>query len=100
MNQIDLHGQTVHEAWKTFSEHVSDCYFNDIKATTVITGHGQIGEELIAWVHANKHCQHASKGRNTGAYTVAIKKNKKHKPTVKANTTVDLSQLIKKWNNH
>ena len=50
-HDLDLHGYTVHEAWKKFNQHLDDCYFACRKKTVVVTGHGQIGNELVAWVH-------------------------------------------------
>ena len=48
--KLDLHGYKVHDAWKEFTRHISDCYYKDIKETEIITGHGKIAEEIIAWV--------------------------------------------------
>ena len=55
---LDLHGYTIHNAWKVFNEHVEQCYYKGQKKTVVITGHGQIGNELIAWVHNNQFTEH------------------------------------------
>ena len=100
MNEIDLHGYTVHDAWKEFTTHVAECYFDNIKSTTVITGHGKIAEEIRAWVHANQYCKTIQRSRNTGAFIVHIKKNKsKKKEDTKAEKPkVDLSPLLKKFN--
>jgi len=38
MNELDLHGNNVHEAWKLFTDHVAKCYFDNIKSTIIITG--------------------------------------------------------------
>ena len=103
MSKIDLHGNTVHEAWKIFSDHVSDCYSNNIKSTTVITGDGKIAKEIIAWVHANQHCKTAKRGRNTGSFIVDIKTNKTTKiikSATKSSTEVDLTPLLKKFNSY
>jgi|TARA_R110000765_G_scaffold333962_1_gene424418 hypothetical protein len=100
MNELDLHGNTVHEAWKLFTDHVAKCYFDNIKSTIIITGHGKMSEELLAWVYANQHCKTARLGRNTGSFIVDVKKNKTNKPTAKVNTTVDLTPLLKKFNSY
>jgi len=100
MNEIDLHGYTVHDAWKEFTKHVAECYFDNIKSTMVITGHGKIAEEIIAWVYANQYCKTAKRGRNTGAFIVDIRKNKSNKKSKVEVPTVDLSPLLKKFNSY
>ena len=57
MNELDLHGYKVHDAWKEFSQYIQQCYLDEIKTTTIITGHGKIAEEIIAWVYANQYCK-------------------------------------------
>lgn len=94
---LDLHGYTVHAAWKAFTEHVSDCYYANKKSTIVVTGHGQIGSEIIAWVHANKHTKSCSRmDPNTGAYKIMLHQFSK----VKKNKAepVNLIELYKKYN--
>ena len=98
MNEIDLHGYT--DAWKEFTKHVAECYFDNIKSTMVITGHGKIAEEIIAWVYANQYCKTAKRGRNTGAFIVDIRKNKSNKKSKVEVPTVDLSPLLKKFNSY
>ena len=94
---LDLHGYTIHNAWKVFNEHVEQCYYKGQKKTVVITGHGQIGNELIAWVHNNQFTEHCERlDPNKGAYTVKIKKKKTIKE--KTNTPLDLTALYKKFN--
>ena len=100
MKEIDLHGYTVHDAWKEFTKHVAECYFDNIKSTMVITGHGKIAEEIIAWVYANQYCKTAKRGRNTGAFIVDIRKNKSNKKSKVEVPTVDLSPLLKKFNSY
>ena len=73
MNEIDLHGYTVHDAWKEFTKHIAECYFDNIKTTMVITGHGKMSEEILGWVYANQYCKTARRGRNTGAFIVDIR---------------------------
>ena len=76
-HDLDLHGYTVHEAWKKFNQHLDDCYFACRKKTVVVTGHGQIGNELIAWVHNHARAEYAQRlDPNKGAYIIKIKKNK------------------------
>lgn len=97
---LDLHGYTVHSAWRKFNQHVTDCYHNGSKSTVIITGHGQIGSELVAWVHNNQYTKSCSRlDPNTGAYKVLLNKNKL---VPKENSQpVDLTGLYKKFNkNH
>lgn len=100
MNELDLHGYKVHDAWKEFSKHIQQCYLDELKTTTIITGHGKIAEEIIAWAHANQYCKTIQRSRNTGAFIVHIRKNKsKKKEDTKAEKPkVDLSPLLKKFN--
>ena len=101
-SKLDLHGYKVHNAWKEFSKHVQQCYLDNTKTTTIITGHGKIAEEILAWGHANQYCKTVQlDGRNTGAYIVHIRKNNRKKTNEKAEKPkLDLSALIKKFNNH
>jgi len=100
MNELDLHGNTVHEAWKLFTDHVNKCFDDNIKSTIIITGHGKMSEEILAWVHANQQCKTARQGRNTGSFIIDIKKNKTNKPATKVSTEVDLTPLLKKFNSY
>jgi DNA-nicking Smr family endonuclease len=104
MIKLDLHGYTIHNAWKEFTRHVNECYYNEIKETEIITGHGAIAEEIIAWVHSNVNCKTIIRNpKNTGAFLIKIKKKKlSHKVTIGEvkKPTLDLSKLIKKFNDH
>lgn len=97
---LDLHGYTVHEAWRKFNDHVSDCYYAGHKKTIIITGHGQIGNELIAWVHNSQYATECSRlDPNTGAYTVKIKNSKHRKPRDKRpDTALSIKELYLKYN--
>ena len=100
MNELDLHGYKVHDAWKEFSKYIQQCYLDEIKTTTIITGHGKMSEEILAWVYANQYCKTAKRSRNTGAFIVDIRKNKSNKKLDVKAPTVDLSPLLKKFNSH
>jgi len=94
---LDLHGYTVHNAWKIFNERIEQCYYKGQKKIVVITGHGQIGDELIAWVHNNPLTEHCERlDPNKGAYTVKIKKKKDIKQPEQQ--PLDLTALYKKFN--
>ena len=47
--KLDLHGKTIHEAWRTFKEHTEICRLNGIPKFVVVTGYGKIYEELPRW---------------------------------------------------
>ena len=47
--KLDLHGKTIHEAWRTFKEHTEICRLNGIRKFVVVTGYGKIYEELPRW---------------------------------------------------
>jgi len=102
MKELDLHGFKVHDAWKEFSKHVAECFFSNIKQTTIITGQGKIAEEIIAWVYANQYCKTATREQhNTGSIVVHIRKNKTNtKQSTIEKPKVDLSPLLRKFNNH
>lgn len=96
--KLDLHGYTVHNAWHAFTEHLSDCYYKGVKETVIVTGHGQIGNEIIAWVHNNPHARYCERmDPNTGAYNVKLHK-KKSTDVVTKKQQVDLSKLLDKYN--
>ena len=104
MIKLDLHGYRVHDAWKEFTKHIYDCYYNETKEKEIITGHGAIAEEIIAWVHSNTNCKTIIRQpKNTGAFLIKIKKKKvSHKVTIGEiqKPKLDLSKLIKKFNDH
>ena len=100
--RLDLHGYTVHDAYKKFVEHISDCYASEIKETVIITGYGQIGDEIVAWTHHNAHIKHIARmDPNKGAYRVKIKQNthntSKTHNSQKTAETLDFSKLLKKY---
>lgn len=94
---LDLHGYTIHNAWYRFSSYVYDCYLQGHKSIVVITGHGQIGNEIPAWVHNNQYTTSCSRlDPNTGAYKITLIKNKQVPKEEKH--PVDLTGLYKKFN--
>ena len=102
MADLDLHGFKVHNAWKEFTRHITECYFSSIHHTTIITGHGKISEEILAWVRANQYCKTAKHSdNNSGAVVVHIRKNKDNqKASTIEKPKVDLSPLLKKFNSY
>tara|TARA_B100000953_G_scaffold296497_1_gene289530 strand:+ start:1332 stop:1640 length:309 start_codon:yes stop_codon:yes gene_type:complete len=102
MNKLDLHGFKIHNAWKEFTRHITECYFGNIKQTTIITGQGKIAEEILAWVRANQYCKTAERNdNNSGAVVVHIRKNKDNqKASTIEKPKVDLSPLLKKFGSY
>ncbi|OUU18506.1 MAG: hypothetical protein CBC05_02145 [Crocinitomicaceae bacterium TMED45] len=50
MSRLDLHGFTVHDAWKRFSTWIQDVQQDDsVKSVTIVTGQGEIHKELPRW---------------------------------------------------
>lgn len=95
---IDLHGYTVHAAWKKFNSFVTDAYFHGHKSIVVITGHGQIGSEIIAWCHHHERVKSCERmNPNTGAYRITIVKQPKDIDNDTVKNQVDLYKLLKKY---
>jgi DNA-nicking Smr family endonuclease len=96
MSRIDLHGMTVHTAWKKYRNTTQDCYHKQVKKITVITGHGQMSAEFQGWVSADPFALSCERQNpNTGSWTVRIKKNSNVTPIPEP---VDLTGLYKKFN--
>jgi DNA-nicking Smr family endonuclease len=98
-SSIDLHGYTVHAAWRKFNSFVTDAYFHGHRSIVVITGHGQIGSELIAWCHQHERVQSCQRmNPNTGAYRVTIVKQPKKTESESSTNQLNLYKLINKYN--
>lgn len=96
MPAIDLHGMTVHSAWKTYRKTTQDCYNNQVKKITIITGHGIMAKEFKGWVEADPFAVSCERQNpNTGSWVVRIKKNTYITPEPEP---VDLTGLYKKFN--
>ncbi|MDB4378606.1 Smr/MutS family protein [bacterium] len=97
--KIDLHGYTIHVAWKEFTSHVTNCYHQRIKTTMVITGQGDIAKELPSWASNNPYVRSCDLSqRNPGIYTIKISKAPAKQQTYNQTTKVDLSPLLAKFN--
>ena len=97
---LDLHGYTLHVAWKEFCSHITNCYQQKLKTTTVITGQGEIAKELPIWAENNKHIRECIKSkRNPGMYIINISKSPIQPYKYNQSTKVDISPLIAKFNN-
>lgn len=95
----DLHGMTVHTAWKYYRDVTQRCYQKNIKKITVITGHGIMSAEFQGWVSADPFASRCQRDNpNTGSWTVWIKKNSIAKKQHRQSEPVDLACLYKKFN--
>ena len=100
---LDLHGYTLHTAWKMFNQHISGCYYNRLNYTIVITGYGTIQEELPQWAKLNKHVMDClQQNPNAGSFKVYLHKYKPRLSVAKKQqNVVDISPLLKKYSkNH
>ena len=71
---LDLHGHTVHTAWRRFREYTERCYRAGNKKIIVITGHGIMGQEFPGWCAADPYVVSVSRlDPNKGAWTVVLK---------------------------
>ena len=74
---LDLHGYTIHEAWKRFRQYTHGAYLDGKKSIVVITGHGAMQGEFQGWCEADPYVTSAKRmDPNAGAFTVKIKKKK------------------------
>jgi DNA-nicking Smr family endonuclease len=92
---LDLHGLTVHNAWQKYRSHTQLCYYNKVKKTIVITGHGIMSKEFMDWVNADPYtikCEQLNP--NTGAWRVHIRKSNSQPTNSKP---INLLQLYKKF---
>ena len=96
---IDLHGYTVHAAWKKFRSHTEQCYRENQKSTVVITGHGLMSSEFPGWCDADPYVSgHRRMSPNTGAWMVSIKKPLVPRPKEEpARSIIDYSKLLRKY---
>ena len=93
---LDLHGLTVHTAWKKYRETTQDCYQKQEKKIIVITGHGIMASEFKGWVEADPFAVSCERQNpNTGSWVVHIKKNTYVTPQPEP---VNLTGLYKKFN--
>lgn len=72
--QIDLHGQTIHAAWRIFNTRVTDAYYNKRRTVVVITGQGAIMREFQTWCAQHPHVKTwTNKQHNPGSYKISLK---------------------------
>lgn len=95
--KLDLHGYTVHDAWRRYRTVTRECYLDSRKSITVITGHGKMSSEFSRWVEADPYAISCTRlDPNTGAWQVKLRKNK-NKVLTPTDPVVDFTKLLKKW---
>lgn len=97
--KLDLHGYTVHDAWKYFRQQTKIYYLNGIRRIVVVTGHGAMSTEIERWCEADPYvveCQRLDP--NTGAWSVTLKRRSKAQQKIEPpKSMVDFSKLIQKF---
>jgi hypothetical protein len=69
--KLDLHGQSVHDAWTTFKDWIYEQQGdNDIKSVNVVTGKGQIFLEFPEWCTDMSFIREISVHKSGGAYQI------------------------------
>jgi DNA-nicking Smr family endonuclease len=95
---IDLHGYSVHDAWKKYRSTTQECFFNETKRLTVVTGYGVMQKEFVTWVANDPYAESAkSLDPNKGAWRVTIRKQSTKKK-VEEPQPINLQLLYKKFN--
>tara|TARA_Y100000385_G_scaffold289172_2_gene357831 strand:- start:607 stop:831 length:225 start_codon:yes stop_codon:yes gene_type:complete len=72
MKTVDLHGKTLHEAWKIFMDfaHIN---YKEEKYIRVITGQGAIQKEFPSWCEAcNPASSWETEPHNPGSWKVEL----------------------------
>lgn len=92
---LDLHGHTLHNAWKLYLSTTQDQYWKEKKYIIVITGIGEMNLQFHHWVINDQYATKYEK-MNDGAWKVHIKK----KPTIREcerEKELNLRGLLKKY---
>ena len=70
---LDLHGMTLHNAWKEFQDEVDRAYFNKKRSVTIVTGRGPMQREFPSWVSGHPRALWCEE-QNPGCFRVKIRK--------------------------
>jgi DNA-nicking Smr family endonuclease len=76
MQKLDLHGLTVHNAWKKVDIFLNTCYYNKYKSCEIICGQGLIKQEIEIWLHSNAKVREYRLSRTQGSYIIKFIKRK------------------------
>ena len=80
--KLDLHGYTIHQAWKEANQFITEAYYHGNKKVTIICGHGIIKQEIEEWFALHPKVRDFVLLRNGGSYVLKIAK--RHREIVKA----------------
>jgi len=73
--KLDLHGLTIHNAWKTVDSFLQRCYYDNYKSCEIICGQGAIKQEIETWLHLNTFVRdYKLNTRTQGSYNIKLKK--------------------------
>lgn len=76
--KIDLHGYTIHDAWKEFNTAIDRAYFDGRRSVVVVTGQGLMMREFPTWAHNHTKVREVKQHpKNPGSFSVKLKKVQK-----------------------
>jgi len=97
--RLDLHGYYIHDGWKVFKNHLTECYLSGCKSTVVVTGYGSMSREIESWCANHEHVASCERlDPNQGAFRIRLKKKSKTQNLQPATGLLDLHALQKKYN--
>ena len=77
MTRLDLHGFTIHDAWRFFHQWVQEAQQdNTVKSVTVVTGQGQMYKEFPRWCDNMSFIRDIQPHFGNGAYHISFYKNR------------------------
>tara|TARA_Y100000992_G_C21037664_1_gene383427 strand:- start:114 stop:347 length:234 start_codon:yes stop_codon:yes gene_type:complete len=75
MRKLDLHGFTLEEAYREFTDFIYDAYQENISKVEVITGKsGSIRKEFPHWAESSHQIRYIEPSWHEGSYIVKIQK--------------------------
>lgn len=97
--KLDLHGYTVHEAWRQFRKRTESAYLDGKRKIVVVTGHGKMQSEFTGWCDGDPYVESVTRlDPNAGAFNVVIKKRKSLSP-VNYEPSSDMSVMLRNLQN-
>lgn len=97
--RLDLHGYYIHDGWKIFKDHLTECYINGCKSTVIVTGYGAMSREIKSWCDNNEYVTSCERlDPNQGAFRIKIKKRPINQQIVPSVGQLDLKALQEKYN--
>lgn len=71
---LDLHGFTVHNAWKELTFFLHEYYYQKNYKVTVICGHGAMKQEIEQWLKLHPRVKSFKPLKSGGSYEVKLEK--------------------------